>query len=105
MDSSIYVLNYWQLMSDHFDHAGIVETSLLLAIAPNLVQMQNARPNSNQLQKSKMAYDAIANTPGSIPLVTGNGIWGDPTGATEEKGFELLQEIVNNITSVIFELR
>jgi creatinine amidohydrolase len=91
-------------MSDKFDHAGNVETSLLLAIAPNLVQMQKARPNSKELQKSKMAYTAIANSPGSFPRLTGNGVWGDPTGARVEKGIELLREIVDNIKSVIIEL-
>lgn len=104
-ESNIYVLNYWQLMSDKFDHAGNVETSLLLAIAPNLVQMQKAKPNSKELQKSKIAYTAIANSPGSFPQLTGNGVWGDPTGASIEKGIELLREIVNNIKAVITELR
>jgi creatinine amidohydrolase len=103
--SNIYVLNYWQLMSDKFDHAGNIETSLLLAIAPNLVQMQKAKPNSKELQKSKMAYTAIANSPGSFPRLTGNGVWGDPTGARVEKGIELLREIVDNIKSVLIELR
>jgi creatinine amidohydrolase len=103
-DSNIYNLNYWQLMSDQFDHAGKVETSLLLAIAPNLVQMEKARPNTNQLQKSKMAYAAFGNAPGSFLRLTGNGVWGDPSGASVGKGFELLEEIISNIKSVIFEL-
>jgi creatinine amidohydrolase len=103
-DSNIYNLNYWQLMSDQFDHAGKVETSLLLAIAPNLVQMEKARPNTNQLQKYKMAYAAFGNAPGSFPRLTGNGVWGDPSGANVGKGIELLEEIISNIKSVIFEL-
>lgn len=104
-EGNIFVLNYWQLMSDQFDHAGKVETSLLLAIAPNLVQMQRAKPNSKELLKSKMAYAAITNSPGSFPKITGNGIWGDPRGAKAEKGIKLLQEIVTNIKSVLIELQ
>ena len=102
---NIFVLNYWQFMSDDFDHAGNVETSLLLAIAPNLVQMQRAKPNSKELLKSKMAYSAMTSIPGSFPRLTGNGVWRNPTGAKVEKGIKLLQEIVDNIKTVIFELQ
>lgn len=103
-DPNIYILNYWQLMSDQFDHAGKVETSLLLAIAPDMVQMEKAKANSNNLQKSRITYAAFGNSPGSFPRLTGNGVWGDPSKANAEKGFELLVEIIRNIKSVLFEL-
>ncbi|HET6798969.1 MAG TPA: creatininase family protein, partial [Nitrososphaeraceae archaeon] len=38
-DIRIHSINYWQLMQSEFDHAGDVETSLVLAIAPELVKM------------------------------------------------------------------
>src|SRR5919202_4948273 len=52
-DIGIHSINYWQLMQDEFDHAGDIETSLVLAIAPDLVRMEKAKANSNVLSKSK----------------------------------------------------
>jgi creatinine amidohydrolase len=52
-----------------------------------------------------LAYSAMTSIPGSFPRLTGNGVWGNPTGAKVEKGIKLLQEIVDNIKTVIFELQ
>ena len=63
-DINIYSINYWRLMENEFDHAGNVETSLVLAIDPRLVRMDKAKPNSRTLSKSKAAYSSISNLPG-----------------------------------------
>ncbi len=63
---NIYTIHYWQMMRHEFDHAGEVETSLLLAISPELVRMDRAMPNSKKLVKVKGAYNSIANAPRSI---------------------------------------
>ncbi|HZB16116.1 MAG TPA: creatininase family protein, partial [Nitrososphaeraceae archaeon] len=103
-DISIHSINYWQLMQSEFDHAGDVETSLVLAIAPELVRMDMAKANYNNLSKSKVAYSSMTNTPGSFPKITGNGVWGDPRNATANKGHKLLEEIVRNLVQTIHEL-
>jgi len=103
-DISIHSINYWQLMESEFDHAGDVETSLVLAIAPELVRMEMAKANSNNLSKSKVAYSSMTNTPGSFPKITGNGVWGDPRNATANKGHKLLEEIVRNLVQTIHEI-
>jgi creatinine amidohydrolase len=100
-DAKIFSLNYWQLMTSEFDHAGEVETSLVLALSPELVKMKRAKANKKNLSKSKAAYSVIANNPGSFPKITGNGIWGNPRNATVRKGRKLLDEIVANISRVI----
>ncbi|MFL6441285.1 MAG: creatininase family protein, partial [Nitrososphaeraceae archaeon] len=100
----IFSINYWHLMQHKFDHAGEVETSLVLAIAPELVKMDKAEPNSKEISKSKITYSSITNNPGSFVNITGNGVWGDPTNATAQKGRELLDEIVKNLTQTILEL-
>jgi creatinine amidohydrolase len=100
----IISINYWHLMQHKFDHAGEVETSLVLAIAPELVKMNKAEPSSKKISKSKIVYSSITNNPGSFINITGNGIWGDPTNATAQKGRELLDEIVKNLTQTILEL-
>lgn len=39
----VFGINYWHLIEREFDHGGFVETSLMLAIAPKLVQMHKAK--------------------------------------------------------------
>jgi creatinine amidohydrolase len=103
-DVNIHILHYWQMMKRDFDHAGEVETSLVLAIAPGLVHMDRATPNSKSLSKSKAAYSSLTNVPGSFPKITGNGVWGDPMNATASKGDKLIKEIITNMTKTIAEL-
>ena len=100
----VYTVNYWHMMKNEFDHAGEVETSLVLAIAPQLVRMDRAKPNSKKLSKSRAAYDSITNSPGSFPRITGNGVWGDPRKATATKGKKWLGEIVDGLAKTIDEL-
>jgi creatinine amidohydrolase len=103
-DIHVNTIHYWQVLGHEFDHAGEVETSLVLAIAPELVDMNKAVPNSNRLSKSKVAYGSMTNAPGSFPKITGNGVWGDPRKASEAKGRQWLKEIVVNLTRTISEL-
>jgi creatinine amidohydrolase len=100
----IHTLHYWQMMTSEFDHAGEIETSLVLAIAPELVHMHRAMPNSKNLSKSREAYRSLTNVPGSFPKVTGNGVWGDPTKASASKGDRLIREITANLTKIVAEL-
>lgn len=101
---NIHILHYWQMLTSEFDHAGEVETSLVLAIAPELVHMDRAMPNSKDLSKSRAAYNSLTNAPGSFPKITGNGVWGDPMKATASKGDKLIKEIIANLTKTIDEL-
>lgn len=101
--TSVHTIHYWHMMNSEFDHAGEVETSLLLAIAPELVRMDRAAPNSKRLSKSKAAYRSITNAPGSFPKITGNGVWGDPRNATAQKGNKLIQEITTRLAKTITE--
>lgn len=103
-DVRVYPMHYWHMMKREFDHAGEVETSLVLAIAPELVRMDRASPNSKKLSKSKIAYSSITNSPGSFPSITGNGVWGDPLKATVAKGEKWIQEIASGLTKTITEL-
>ncbi|HEX7031898.1 MAG TPA: creatininase family protein [Nitrososphaera sp.] len=100
---SVHTIHYWHMIKKEFDHAGEVETSLVLAIAPELVRMNLAAPNSKKLSKSKAAYNSIANAPGSFPKITGNGVWGDPRNATAAKGEKLIQEIIAGLAKTIRE--
>jgi creatinine amidohydrolase len=102
---NIHTLHYWRMMTPEFDHAGEVETSLVMAMAPELVHMDRAMPNSKNLSKSKAAYSSLTNVPGSFPRITGNGVWGDPKKASRSKGNKWINEITANLAKTIADLR
>jgi len=95
----ISTLSYWHFLNHEFDHAGFVETSLMLAIS-NKVKMKKAKKGlvTNGLtDKEKRRINKLSTEPGGFPKVTKNGVWGDPTGATKKDGQRFLSEIVRNL--------
>ena len=91
--------SYWHFMKHEFDHAGFVETSLMLAIS-NKVKMKKAKKGliTNGLsKKEKQRINRLSIQPGGFAKVTKNGVWGDPTGATKKDGQKFLAEIVRNL--------
>ncbi len=93
----VFVFSYWHFMKQEFDHAGFVETSLMLAISKK-VKMNLAKKGlitKNLTQKEKLRLSKLASK--SFPSLTSNGVWGDPTKANTKDGKKLLSEIVRNI--------
>ena len=91
--------SYWHFMKHEFDHAGFVETSIMLAISDK-VKMKKAKKGlitKGLSEEEKSEIDFIANYPGGFPKVAKNGVWGDPTGATKKDGKKFLAEIVRNL--------
>ena len=94
----VFIFSYWHFMKHEFDHAGFVETSLMLAISKK-VKMSRAKKGlitKNLSQKEKMRLVKQASK--SFPLVTKNGVWGDPTESTAKDGRKFLAEIVRNLS-------
>jgi len=93
----VFPLSYWHFMKREFDHAGFVETSLMLAISKN-VKMKLAKKGltTDGLTKQEIKkLGKLANQ--SFPKATKNGIWGDPRKATKMDGQVILAEIVKNL--------
>ena len=91
--------SYWHFMKHEFDHAGFVETSLMLAISDK-VKMKKAKKgfttkglSENEIQR----INKLSTEQGGFPKVAKNGVWGDPTGATKKDGEKFLAEIVKNL--------
>ena len=103
-NAKINFINYWSLMED-FDHAGEIETSLVLAINTKLVKMKMARANTKEITGSKIAYNSLTTNPRSFPKITGNGVWGDPTKASIIKGRSLLENLTQKIVETIKEFK
>ncbi|MBS3922725.1 MAG: creatininase family protein [Nitrosarchaeum sp.] len=93
----VFSLSYWHFMQREFDHAGFVETSLMLAISKNtkmkLAKKGLVTDGMKQQQIKKLGQLASK----SFPKVTKSGIWGDPTNATKRDGLLILDEIMRNL--------
>tara|TARA_Y100000593_G_scaffold19852_1_gene39795 strand:+ start:404 stop:1096 length:693 start_codon:yes stop_codon:yes gene_type:complete len=93
----IKVLSYWKYMNREFDHAGNIETSIMLAISKN-VKMKNAKKGFQTVGMSKQEISKINKlAQKSFPKVTGNGVWGDPTKSSAKLGRKIINEVVNNL--------
>ncbi|HMK32135.1 MAG TPA: creatininase family protein [Nitrosopumilaceae archaeon] len=93
----VLVFSYWHFMKRKFDHAGFVETSLMLAISKK-VEMKKARKGFNidkYSEKQKIRLNKLATK--SFLMVTKNGVWGDPTKATAKDGKMILSEIIRGL--------
>ena len=91
--------SYWHFMKHEFDHAGFVETSLMLTISDK-VKMKKAKKGlitKGMSEKEIQRINKLSTQPGGFPKVAKNGVWGDPTGATKKDGEKFLAEIVRNL--------
>jgi creatinine amidohydrolase len=103
-----YYINYWQTLDRNFDHAGEVETSLMLVIDPDLVRMdliekglELVDDKNNHLHK--IGINMSINNPGGFIKFTKNGIWGNPVNASYENGKKMLSTIIEKIILLISE--
>ena len=98
-DVKIDFYSYWHFMEHEFDHAGFVETSIMLAISDK-VKMKKAKKGlitKGLSEKEIQRINKLSTEPWGFPKVAKNGVWGDPTGATKKDGEKFLAEIVRNL--------
>jgi len=104
-DTLIYSLSYWLVLNDEMGHADANETSLMLAIRPDLVKMKNAKPSSikvsNVKSDKKLVLSRLTVIPSSFPKLASSGVWGDPRKASSKKGKVLLDQISRKLVNVI----
>ncbi len=101
-----YFINYWQMLETEFDHAGEIETSIMMAIHPNLVQMDLAKTGlDTKAQEStswyKLGTNMSINNPSGFVKFTKNGIWGNPFNANAIEGKKMLYQIIEKILTLI----
>lgn len=81
-------------------HAGRTETSVMLALAPERVRLENAEPgNTTAIAElmPRLRRDGLR-------AVTANGVLGDPAGASAEEGEELLRRTVDDLVALVKRL-
>lgn len=81
-------------------HADEIETSMMLYIAPSVVNMKKATRDLNESKPGGLTRDR--NKPGTY---SPTGAWGDPTLATRAKGKVVVEEMVDAIVKEIQELQ
>ncbi|MEO5680979.1 MAG: mycofactocin biosynthesis peptidyl-dipeptidase MftE [Acidimicrobiales bacterium] len=88
------VLAWWPTVPGGDAHAGRTETSLLLALHPNLVRLDAAAPGDLRPLAELLPTLRAA----GVATVSPNGVLGDPSGATAEEGAALLGALVTDLT-------
>ena len=78
-------------------HAGRTETSLLLALAPQLVRLDAAEPGD--VRPLATVIGELRRN--GVAAVSPNGILGDPTGATPEEGQRLLDALATDLIACV----
>ena len=99
----VFGINYWQLIDRDFDHGGLVETSLMLAIAPKLVQMRKAKSGYLNKKMLHSTYTTFLSSTSSFKI-TRNGVLGDPRKATKEEGKKIISITIKNLVRTLKEL-
>lgn len=93
----VFSFSYWHFMKREFDHAGLVETSLMLALSKKVKMNLAEKGLMTEGLSIKEKKRLIRLASKSFPNVTKNGIWGDPTKATSSLGKKIFTEIVRNL--------
>jgi creatinine amidohydrolase len=91
--------------TDLGDHAGELETSVMLCVAPHLVRpLSEAGPGVARRWKMKGLRDGWAWAPRRWTAVTDDTGVGDPRAATREKGERYLAAVVERTAAFLVEL-
>jgi mycofactocin system creatininase family protein len=78
-------------------HAGRAETSIMLALAPERVDMRRAEPG-NRVPLAELMPRLVRD---GVRAVSPNGILGDPTGASAAEGHDLLDRATADLRAFI----
>ena len=110
-DIFICVINWYQLgdpgevFDEVGDHAGEMETSNIMHIAPDLVRRPDeAGPGAERRFRVKGLRDGTAWAPRQWTKVTDDTGVGDPRAATSEKGQRYLDRVTSMISDFLVEL-
>lgn len=88
---------WWPVVADGDTHAGHTETSLLLAIAPDLVDVGAIEVG----ELRPLTEIASALRTGGVRAVSRNGVLGDPRAATLEDGTHLLDMLTDDLVASV----
>jgi mycofactocin system creatininase family protein len=93
------VLPWWPRVPDGDAHAGRTETSLLLALRPDLVRLDRATAGAT----APLSTIGARLRAGGVRAVSPNGVLGDPAGASAAEGAALLRALVDGLTAAVVD--
>lgn len=90
-------------------HAGVGETSMVMAINPDWVDSGKLNVEHPNFPVSKTGSAALHTAfffsqPGSVFRITRSGTWGDATGATAAKGEQYLEWGTRSVVELLEDL-
>ncbi len=93
-----------QIFQDAGDHAGEMETSMMLAHHPALVSMEQADAGAMRLSRFEAVRNGWVEITRPWHVLTTNAGAGDPKAATAEKGAKLTDLVVDRVARFLVEL-
>ena len=93
------VASWWPRIEQGDAHAGASETSMMLVINPEQVDMAKAEAGSTK----PMSEISAQLRSGGVRSVSANGVLGDPTAATSEHGNIWLAQLTHDLVTFIHE--
>jgi creatinine amidohydrolase len=95
------VLAWWPVVAGGDAHAGRIETSLVLAVAPDEVDAHRMAPG--RTEPFEELWPALRAA--GVAAVSPNGVLGDPRGASAAEGERLLSDLVRSCSEAIARWR
>jgi len=96
------------VLNNEIGHADANETSLMLAIRPDLVNMKKAKSGSVKVgtlkSDKKLVLSRLTTLPSSFPKLTSSGVWGNPSNADSKKGKIMLEQISKRLSDAINDI-
>ncbi len=86
-------LIWWPTLPDGDPHAGHTETSLMLALAPELVRPERATRGPIPAMADLLVH--------GIQPLSPSGVLGDPTDATADHGWELFEQLADHLATSV----
>ncbi len=108
----IFLCHWWKVGSDKYneifekpdDHAGEFETSVALALYPELVELKNAGKGNVRPFRFKALNKGWVQTSRKFSRLNDHCAVGDPANASAEKGRKYLEIVIERISEFLIEL-
>lgn len=112
LDVFVFLCNWWTVGQDRWaeifdrpdDHAGQFETSVAMALYPELVEPDVAGDGATRPFRFEALRKGWVRTSRDFAKTNDHCAAGDPTGATAEKGEKALEIVVERVASFLVDL-
>jgi len=112
LDVHVFACNWWEVGNDQYgqiftnrdDHAGEMETSVTMAMAPELVDLKHAADGIAKPFRFEALQKGWVKTSRNFGVINDHCGVGDPRQSTAEKGVKYLDLTCERITNFLVEL-